>query len=69
MERQPRLEARLRQRRTPRARRDRAPFANVERLAPEEIARRRAEFDQPKARARRLREPAGTTPRAGDLPG
>jgi hypothetical protein len=39
-------------------------FSNIARLAPEEIARRRAEFDQQKAIARSLREDAGLT-RAG----
>jgi hypothetical protein len=34
-------------------------YCNVERLAPEEIARRRAEFDQGKAQAARVREESG----------
>jgi hypothetical protein len=34
-------------------------YCNIERLGPEEIARRRAEFDEGKAQARRLREEAG----------
>ena len=34
-------------------------YSNIERLSPEEIARRRAEFDQGKAEARKLREQAG----------
>ena len=34
-------------------------YSNVDRLAPEEIRRRRAEFDQGKARARQVREEAG----------
>jgi D-proline reductase (dithiol) PrdB len=38
-------------------------YCNVERLTPEEITRRRAEFDQGKAQARRLREEAGVTRR------
>ena len=36
-------------------------FSNIARLAPEEIARRRAEFDQQKVIARSLREDAGLT--------
>jgi D-proline reductase (dithiol) PrdB len=36
-------------------------FSNIARLPPEEIARRRAEFDQQKAIARTLREDAGVT--------
>ena len=36
-------------------------FSNIARLAPEEIARRRAEFDQQKAIARTLREDTGVT--------
>ena len=36
-------------------------FCNIERLAPEEIRRRRAEFDEGKAQARRAREEAGIT--------
>lgn len=36
-------------------------YANIERLAPEEIARRRAEFDRSKEEARRLREQPGLT--------
>jgi len=35
-------------------------YCNIERLAPEEIRRRRAEFDEGKAQARRAREEAGT---------
>jgi hypothetical protein len=34
-------------------------YCNVERLTPEEIARRRADFDQQKAQASRVREEAG----------
>ena len=34
-------------------------YCNIERLAPEEITRRRAEFDEGKAEARRAREEAG----------
>jgi D-proline reductase (dithiol) PrdB len=34
-------------------------YCNVERLTPEEIARRRAEFDDARAQARRLREETG----------
>ena len=34
-------------------------YSNIARLSPEEIARRRAEFDQGKAEARKLREQAG----------
>jgi len=34
-------------------------YCNIERLAPEEITRRRAEFDEGKAQARRAREEAG----------
>jgi hypothetical protein len=34
-------------------------YCNVERLTPEEIARRRSDFDQGKAQARRVREEAG----------
>jgi D-proline reductase (dithiol) PrdB len=44
-------------------------YANIERLAPDEIARLRTEFDLAKAQARRLREQPRTTPRAGDLAG
>jgi hypothetical protein len=36
-------------------------YCNIERLAPEEIRRRRAEFDAGKAQARRAREEAGIT--------
>lgn len=36
-------------------------YCNIERLAPDEIARRRAEFDQAKAQARQAREEAGLT--------
>ncbi|HEU0158900.1 MAG TPA: glycine reductase, partial [Hyphomicrobiaceae bacterium] len=36
-------------------------FSNIARLSPEEIARRRAEFDQQKAIARTVREDAGVT--------
>ena len=36
-------------------------YCNIERLAPEEIRRRRAEFDEGKAQARRAREEAGIT--------
>jgi D-proline reductase (dithiol) PrdB len=36
-------------------------FSNIARLTPEEIARRRAEFDQQKAIARTLREDTGVT--------
>ena len=34
-------------------------YCNIERLDPEEIARRRAEFDQGKTQARSVREEAG----------
>lgn len=34
-------------------------YANAERLTPDEIAHRRAEFDRAKAQTRQLREPAG----------
>ena len=34
-------------------------YSNIERLTPEEIARRRAEFDQGKAQAQKVREQAG----------
>lgn len=37
-------------------------YCNIDRLSPDEIARRRAEFDEAKAKARRLREDAGVTP-------
>ena len=37
-------------------------YCNIERLGPEEIARRRAEFDQGKAQARSLREEVGVRP-------
>jgi hypothetical protein len=43
-------------------------YANIERLAPEEITRRRAEFDEGKAQARRLREQAGSEVRDDDPP-
>ena len=36
-------------------------YSNVERLTPDEIARRRAEFDRGKTQARQLREGAGIT--------
>ena len=36
-------------------------YCNIERLAPEEIMRRRAEFDEGKTQARRAREEAGIT--------
>ena len=36
-------------------------YCNIERLAPEEIRRRRAEFDDGKTQARRAREEAGIT--------
>ena len=36
-------------------------YCNIERLAPEEIMRRRAAFDEAKAQARRAREEAGIT--------
>ena len=39
-------------------------YCNIERLSADEIARRRAEFDQVKAEARRMREEAGITRRA-----
>ena len=35
-------------------------YCNIERLTPEEIRRRRAEFDEGKAQARHAREEAGT---------
>jgi hypothetical protein len=34
-------------------------YCNIERLSPEEIAARRAEFDAVKAQGRRLKEKAG----------
>ena len=37
-------------------------YCNIERLGPEEIARRRAEFDQGKAQARSVREEVGVRP-------
>jgi hypothetical protein len=37
-------------------------YSNAARMTPEEIARRRAEFDRQKATARTLREDAGVTP-------
>ena len=43
-------------------------FSNIARLSPEEIARRRAEFDQQKAIARSLREDAGLTRRSAKVP-
>jgi hypothetical protein len=36
-------------------------YSNIERLTPEEIRRRRAEFDEGKTQARRMREEAGVT--------
>jgi hypothetical protein len=36
-------------------------YCNIERMTPDEIARRRAEFDRVKAEARRLRDKAGVT--------
>jgi D-proline reductase (dithiol) PrdB len=36
-------------------------YCNIKRLTPEEIARRRAEFDKGKAQAKRVREEAGLT--------
>ena len=36
-------------------------YSNIARITPEEIARRRAEFNQQKAKARELREEAGVT--------
>jgi hypothetical protein len=36
-------------------------YSNIERLAPEEIRRRRAEFDKGKTQAKRVREEAGVT--------
>jgi D-proline reductase (dithiol) PrdB len=41
-------------------------YCNVERLTPEEIARRRAEFDQTKAQARSVREESGRITSAAD---
>ena len=41
-------------------------YCNVERLGPEEISRRRAEFDQAKSQARQLREALDVAPRAED---
>lgn len=41
-------------------------YCNIERLTPEEILRRRADFDRGKAQARRLRAEAGITRRDGD---
>jgi len=35
-------------------------YCNIERLGPEEIRRRRAEFDQAKAQAKQLREERDT---------
>jgi D-proline reductase (dithiol) PrdB len=43
-------------------------FSNIARLSPEEIGRRRAEFDQQKAIARTLREDAGLTRRSAKAP-
>jgi len=40
-------------------------YSNIARLSPEEIARRRAEFDRVKAKAKTLREEAGITRAAG----
>ena len=40
-------------------------YCNVERLSPQEIARRRAAFDEGKAQARALREPAQAAAPAG----
>ena len=40
-------------------------YSNIARLSPEEIARRRAEFDRVKAKAKTLREAAGITRAAG----
>jgi predicted nucleic acid-binding protein len=34
-------------------------YSNIERLTPEEIVRRRAEFDEGKAQAKNVREKAG----------
>jgi D-proline reductase (dithiol) PrdB len=42
-------------------------YCNIERLTPAEIDRRRAEFDEAKTEAKRLREKAGITkPNAED---
>jgi len=41
-------------------------YCNIERLTPEELVRRRAEFDRGKAQAEGLREPSGTTQRHRD---
>ena len=44
-------------------------YSNVERLAPEELRRRRAEFDLAKSQAKRLREDLSAPDRAGGQPG
>lgn len=44
-------------------------YCNIERLTPEEIQRRRADFDQGKAQAQRLRAQAGITRHDGDSDG
>lgn len=44
-------------------------YCNIERLTPEEIQRRRADFDQGKAQARHLRAQAGITRHDGDSDG
>jgi D-proline reductase (dithiol) PrdB len=36
-------------------------YSNIDRLTPEEIKRRRAEFDKGKTQAKRVREEAGVT--------
>jgi len=44
-------------------------YCNIERLGPEEIRRRRAEFDQAKSQARQLREALDVAPRDEDEAG
>ena len=41
-------------------------YSNIERLTPEEITRRRAEFDQAKAQAKSVREKTGLTRSAAE---
>jgi hypothetical protein len=42
-------------------------YCNIERLSPEEIAGRRAEFDRVKAQGRRLKEEAGVIRPSGQI--
>ena len=44
-------------------------YCNIERLGPEEIRRRRAEFDQAKLQAKQLREALDVAPRDEDQHG